>query len=519
MKTKGRPLAAPTLGLCLTLTSLWGCRKKSPENTAPSATASATAAAPSASARAEAPPSPASSEEPTAPVVETPAGQVDWLAVGGGPAPESTEVSLEQDIELARKTLRGQGLVLFAGGTASLSVRELTEDAPGDELLVALGDLFSPRQGRSSRYRKPRLRAERATVENVEARLDWALSSGKSPLLVYVAAHGDRGERPRDNLVALWGNRALTVTDLSEIHERHARPLRVVMTSCFSGGFAELAFERADEERGPSRVLRCGLFAGPWDRQTSGCDANPDRRAHDSYGIHFLHALRKEDRAGKALPVEELDFDGDGVVGLLDAHTHARISAASFDVPTTTSERLLRKLTGGVERGSSPIDAKLLPEEAALAKNLGSKLALTTERAVTARWEALDARLAELDKKLDKADDAVAEAESALVARLLERWPVLDDPYHPDFARVLDSSRDSIRETLEASAEASKREDARRASAELDSEREALELEEARVARLKRAYETQHLAAALAKRGGRDFERYRALLACERAAP
>jgi hypothetical protein len=440
---------------------------------------------------------------------------VDWLAIGGGPAPESTEVSLEQDIELARQTFPGQGLVLFAGGSASLSVRELDDDARGDRLLVALGDLFSPRHGRASRYRRPRLRADRATVENVEARLDWALSSGASPLLVYIAAHGDRGQRPRDNLVALWGNRALTVADLSQVHARHQRPLRVVMTSCFSGGFAELAFEGADEERGPSRVLRCGLFAGPWDRQTSGCDANPDRRAQDSYGIHFLHALRKEDRTGTPVGAEELDFDGDGAVGLLDAHTRARIAAASFDVPTTTSDRFLRK----VERGSSAIDGKILPEEAAVVKKLGENLSLPTERAVTSRWEELDQKLRELDKRLEQTDDAVAETEAALGARLLERWPVLDDPYHPDFARVLEASRDAITEVLEGSVEASKRDEAQRAGNSVEGERETLELEEARVLRLKRAYETQHLAAALARRGGHDLERYRALLACERAAP
>jgi hypothetical protein len=440
---------------------------------------------------------------------------VDWLAIGGGPVPESTEVSLEQDIELARQTLPGQGVVLFAGGSASLSVRELDGEARGDRLLVALGDLFNPRQGRASRYRRPRLRADRATVENVEARLDWALSSGKSPLLVYVAAHGDRGQRPRDNLVALWGNRALTVTHLSELHDRHERPLRVVMTSCFSGGFADLAFQNADEERGPSRVLRCGLFAGPWDRQTSGCDANPDRRAQDSYGIHFLHALRKEDRTGGPLPTGELDFDGDGTVGLLDAHTRARIAAASFDVPTTTSDRFLRK----VERGSSAIDERLAPEEAAVVKKLGESLSLRTERAVTARWEALDEKLGELDKRLELSEDAVADSEGALSARLLEHWPVLDDPYHPDFARVLEASRDAITDVLEGSAEASKREEAQHAHNSLESEREELELEEARVLRLKRAYETQHLAAALNRRGGRDLEQYRALLACERAAP
>ena len=61
---------------------------------------------------------------------------------------------------------------------------------------------------------------------------------------------------------------------------------------------------------------RCGLFAGTWDRQTSGCDANPDRKAQESYGLHFIHALSRTERTGAPLADALIDFDHDGVVGL-----------------------------------------------------------------------------------------------------------------------------------------------------------------------------------------------------------
>ena len=105
-----------------------------------------------------------------------------------------------------------------------------------------------------------------------------------------------------------------------------------------------VAFETADESRGPSHTPRCGLFAGTWDRETSGCDANPDRRAQESYGLHFLHALAGKDRSGNALEPKRIDFDHDGKIGLLEAHARARIAAMSLDVPTTTSERFLRSV-------------------------------------------------------------------------------------------------------------------------------------------------------------------------------
>jgi hypothetical protein len=491
-----------------------GCshEKKASKNPAP-----AKALASSESASAEESPRPSSAPPPLA-------GPVRFIAVGGGATPESTEISLEQDIELVSRTLPPPGVVLFAGGSGSLSVREVNPEPHGDEVLLALGDLFHPRVGRESRYAPVRLTAARATIENVEERLSSALSSpagdfpGSSaevPLLLYIAAHGDQGEHPRDNAVALWGGRPLTVARLAELDEGRARPLRLVVTSCFSGGFGELAFEKADERRGPSRAPRCGLFAGTWDRETSGCDANPDRRAQESYGLHFIHALGNTDRAGNRLDPRLVDFDHDGKVGLLEAHSRARIAAMSLDVPTTTSERFLRS----VEHGSRPIDPALLPEDAAVVDQLGAALALRDEASVEKRWTELDARLGHFEDALDEAQGVVATKEAILGSRLLERWPVLDDAFHPDFAETLRKHHDAIRDALEHSPEGAERTAARQKLDRADGELAGLEVEEARLLRLRRAYETLHKAAALLHRGGPAARHYATLLACERAAP
>ena len=53
----------------------------------------------------------------------------------------------------------------------------------------------------------------------------------------------------------------------------------------------------------------------------------------------------------------------------------------------------------------------------------------------------------------------------------------------------------------------------------LDDELGRVGLEEARVLRLSRAYETLHKAAALMKKGGPAAQYYATLLACERGAP
>jgi hypothetical protein len=448
----------------------------------------------------------------TAPVAS--AGPLRFVAIGGGPSPESTEVSLEQDIELVRRALPGPGLVLFAGGSGSASVRELDPTEKGDRVKTALGDLFAPRAGRQSRYRSPSFRAERATLENVEARLSAALAEGSTPLVVYVAAHGDQGSDARSNTVALWGGRALSVSDLAKLHERHRRPLRLVATSCFSGGFAELAFAHADESgRLPSPVQRCGLFAGTADRETSGCDPNPNRRAQESYGLHVAHALAGTRRDGTPLPLGVADYNQDGKIGLLDAHTWARIEAVSFDVPTTTSERWLRS----AESGQAPIDPSLLPEDRAVIERLGATLGLPGEGAVKKRWTELDRQLAELDSAVDAAEATLSERVADETTLLLERWPTLDDPFHPEFEATFRENRASIEIALTASPEARQRSEASQRARVLYDQLDRLSVEEARVFRLVRAYETLHKASALMKKGGAAATYYRTLLECERA--
>jgi hypothetical protein len=459
-------------------------------------------------------PTPIAAATVTAP---SPGGEpLRFLALGGGPTPESNEVSLEQDIELVRRALPGPGLVLFAGGSSSPSVRELDPSLKGDPLKLALGDLFAPRNGRQSGYRLPRFDAERATLENVEARLSEALARGSSPLLVYFAGHGEQGSDAKSNSVALWGGRGLSVSRLAELHERQHRPLRLVATSCFSGGFAELAFAGADGAAGrPSPVPRCGLFGGTADRETSGCDPDPDRRAQESYGLHVAHALSGTRKDGSPLSLGDADFDHDGKIGLFDAHTWARIEAISVDVPTTTSERWLRR----VEPGSAPINEALLPEDAAVVHRLGAALGLTSESAVKRRWNELDHQLEALEQAIDTADGELSDRSAELATSLLERWPVLDDPFHPSFEVTLQRNRAAIEQAVSGSVQAHARAAASERSGAAYARLDAVTVEEARVFRLLRAYETLHEVAALEKKGGAAAKHYRALLACERAAP
>src|SRR5690606_8221377 len=213
-----------------------------------------------------------------------------YIAAASGPVPELNQVSLEQDLALAAEVLGPGGRVLFGAGPGSPTVQVLAPPRAVDPVVAALGELFSPRGGRADvDYRPTRLAgAEAATAEAVMLALDHALAGGPEPLLLYLGGHGNLGDLPRHNTVSLWAQSELSVVDLAARLDDSPRPVRLLVTTCFSGGFADVVFRGADEALGASPTERCGLFAAPWDLEATGCDPNPDRATHDGYGLHVL---------------------------------------------------------------------------------------------------------------------------------------------------------------------------------------------------------------------------------------
>lgn len=440
-----------------------------------------------------------------------------WIAAASGPVPELNQVSLEQDMALAAEVLGPGGRVLFGAGPGTLTVQVLAPPRTVDPVTAALGELFDPR-GRDVDYRATRLAtAELATAVVVVGALDHALAGGPEPLLVWLGGHGNMGERPRDNIVSFWAESELSVVDLATRLDESPRPVRLVVTTCFSGGFADVVFRGADEAQGAGDSERCGLFAAPWDLEATGCDPNPDRAAQDGYALHVLEALRGRDREGKPLPPETLDLDGDGRVSLLEAHTRARIASTSADVPTTTAERWLRH--AAPSRG--PELAVELPEEDAVIRALGERLGLTGGREAGALLELqrLEATLEAVVRSLDEAHAVEDAAYRNAAAELLARWPVLDDPWHPDHARVLTRHRGAIATYVERAESYLAWVDARAEVDRLTARSWELRQQAAPYERLSRALESKELAARLRAKGGEGWAVFERIVACERGVP
>jgi hypothetical protein len=445
--------------------------------------------------------------------------EVRFVAFGGGSEPLSNQVSLSQDLSLLVGMLDGPGVTLFASGPkAQLSIDEPKPEARLRDVRTELANLFGVPGAARTEYQPASFAIDGpATSEQVLHALDEALASGKEPLFVYAASHGDQGEEPRENALSLWGGWPLRVRELADLLDRSGpRGARFVITACFGGGFAELAFTGADRNAGPRAPSTCGLFAAPWDDEASGCDPNPDRRAQESYSIHFLHALEGKDRTGHDR-LRDIDLDGDQRVGLLEAHTWARNEARSFDIPTTTSERYLRTVTRGGEK--SKLDPLAAPEEVAVVRVLGQALELDDERQARAQLAELDGILEDARKLADDAQDAEEDSYHALRISLLERYPLLEHPWEQRTQAMIEAKGSDILVLLTESELAEAHEQTLRELDEAAAQEDAVRVERARVLRLVRAFETLRLSSALKKKGGKPYEHYRALRACESWVP
>jgi hypothetical protein len=445
---------------------------------------------------------------------------VRFVAFGGGSEPLSNQVSLSQDLSLLVGMLDGPGLTLFASGPrAQLSVDEPKQAPAEPDVRTELAKLFGVPGAARTAYQPASFAIDGpATSEQVLHALDSALASGKEPLFVYAASHGDQGQEPRENALSLWGGWPLRVRELAELLDRSPGPrgARFVITSCFGGGFAELAFTGAVSGAGPRPPSTCGLFAAPWDDEASGCDPNPDRRAQESYSIHFLHALEGNDRTGRDR-LRDIDLDGDRHVGLLEAHTWARSQARSFDIPTTTSERYLRSVTRGSEKAR--LDPLAAPEEVAVVRALGEALELDDEQRARAQLAELDRILDDARKLVDDAQHGEEDSYHALRIALLERFPLLEHPWEQRTQAMIDAQHRELLALLTESELAEAHEQAVRELDEAVAQEDAVRIERARVLRLVRAFETLRLSSALKKKGGKPYEHYRALRACEGWVP
>ncbi len=423
-----------------------------------------------------------------------------WLAVGGGSLPEFNQVSIQQNLQRWSELYRHQpGQVLASSGGNTRAVQVLPSIPSYRGLRGLLGDVLLPKPGRDTVYQPVAFsEAPAATRAHLLTALRRSLSADGPALTLLLTGHGEEGATRKETTFGLWLADQITVEDLSGFVDdlKTNRPLRTVVTSCYSGGFADITFVGGDHQKGPAEPLRCGLFATRHDRVASGCDPNPDRSVQQGYSKYLFEALGG--------PIELTDFDADGRVSLLEAHTAVRLRSPAADLPTTTSERWLEV----VAPSEGPEVDIALPVEDALIEALRRRGAHRVNRKV------IQAEIEASDEALERAQIDVDRTWRDLAGPVLARWPELDDPWHPNFPAALESAEAALR-GLGSLPVSRAYGDALTRQAEALNLRYAAQARLAPLDRLEQAQRTRRLARRLAAMGGSKWRRFRQLRACE----
>jgi hypothetical protein len=293
-----------------------------------------------------------------------------FVTIGGGPEPQSNQVSLESNVQFSQRVLDRVAIpldrrkVFFADGrVGNPDLQYLDSGAEFTEAVEWMSRIYGDATSMRYRYRDHEIEKVSGPTRKAFLKQSFQILAGKlkpsDRLIVYVTAHGggalddeydyygnERADsNPHDTTIALWDDDSLTVSELDGWLNRFLPGVKVVliMAQCHSGGFAHSIFHDASSKRGLNPQIRIGFFSQRHDRAAAGCTPEIDEREYQEYSTYFWEAMGGVTRGGEQ--IEPPDFNQDGLVSFAEAHAHAVIESDNIDIPITTSDAFLRKFS------------------------------------------------------------------------------------------------------------------------------------------------------------------------------
>ena len=420
------------------------------------------------------------------------AGETKVLTFGGGPYPAMNQISLETNIAYFRSVLEDLGRgdwshdVYYADGGGDLPLVQVLEPMT-DELryreLVA--NLFTPNGNLELDLRYRPIEIESIDGPNNAVAMDaWFAKEGQTlhdgdGLMFYFTGHGlpddERGNPPRNAKMDMWNSGPVDVVDFTAKLDTldPAADVFVLMVQCYSGGFANIIYNGGKPEGGLSEQSRLGYFSTVGSRMAAGC--TPDIAGDDyrEFSTAFFAALSGTSRAGQ--PVEQPDYDGDGVTSLAEAFGHVLVTSDTIDIPTSTIDVLLRDYSAVADapddapEGEAATQPALLPITLPLAEL--QRIATSAERvALQGLVERLDvdgddivADTYRVQTELAAQQQAIETERAALLQEFAQvrraaatdvalRFPELPNPWLPGTPAMFGERIDELRRVTDASA-------------------------------------------------------------------
>jgi hypothetical protein len=332
------------------------------------------------------------------------APEIHALLVGGGPDKDNNTAQIEEHLRFVTSVVPASNgrFVLFADGKVSsrdLSYTDSTALTPAQQALDVLlpnDDLGAKVQTRAPQIGAPIDGPSRLpSIDRAMHRIASLSGRKGPPVLLYFAGHGSLDDdKDKTSLYNLWGQDDLDPPAL--LHEidllPQAVPVTLVMAQCFSGGFADVLFRKANADLPVNDRLIIGFFAAESDREAAGCGTETNSPLYQDFSSFFFGALSGRDRLGHR--IDGADYDGDGRVSCHEAFCYALLHDDSIDTPVCTSMIYLRRF---VDMDDSTIFSTAYhtlletatPAQRAALDGLSVKLGLSGEQRLLAAYDRL----------------------------------------------------------------------------------------------------------------------------------
>jgi thiol-disulfide isomerase/thioredoxin len=325
-------------------------------------------------------------------------GAVHALLINGGDRPLSNYLSHRQHLEdmtavLLRRGVSPERIHVFSADGAEDAADLASRQAPPPDFWLVEETALGKRLKPATELTNTRWDGVTVHPARRSALRQWFEAAGATiapgdQLLIFVTDHGTSGkDDPDATAISLWQEK-LSVREFKGLLALLPRRVRVVMvmSQCYSGGFASVIDDGASEPTGDV----CGFFSTSASEKAYGC--YPEGRDRDRIGhaFHFIDALGRT-ATTKAAHLEVLATDDtpDLPLRTTDAYL-ARLVSAEAAARKVDADTLVDVLLAQAwrQRGAWDAETRLLDRIAA-AFGTASPRSLAELRTREAELEAL----------------------------------------------------------------------------------------------------------------------------------
>ena len=394
-----------------------------------------------------------------------------FFIFGGGYSATGNQVSLEKNVNYLNAVLEAHRpaskYILFAdGNNGGRSLQYRVNSGFPDQFQKMLIYCLGTTKRISDYYRPHKLQTQ-GQLKKVEIEKyfrDVGTSIKKDErLFVYYTGHGGKGDKkdPQNTGLYLWHDGIYRMRDFAKRLQTVPPdvPVVCVMVQCYSGGFQNIIFKEGDPKKGLTANNLCGFYATVYNRLAAGCTPEINEENYQEYSTWFWAALTGRNRLG--FKILKPDYNGDGRTSFDEAHAYTLINLRSIDIPTKTSELLLRQYTPktfskslGISQKSSLLQYLKAAEPSSsavieqLVKQSGSNMNWTIGN-VLKEAETLAKKIAGIKKQNESLLKEIKKLRPKVAGRIRFFYPELGNPHHPATHEILVHEKENLKNLLD----------------------------------------------------------------------